>query len=109
LFWILAYAFVIVGIVRFIWTKHRPEWSWWRHGLVPLVALGGIIWVAYGNVHPLPPSPLKYFIWATIAITLGVGAFGYWLKRRRPDIVDRAGYIFEGEAHEEKAGADVLA
>jgi amino acid transporter len=100
LFWILAYAGVILGIVRFIWTKYRAEWSWWRHGLVPLIALGGIVWVAYGNVHPLPPSPLKYFIWATIGITLAVAAFGYWLKRRRPDIVERAAYVFEGEAPE---------
>ena len=95
LFWILAYACVIVGIVRFIWTKYRSEWSWWRHGLIPLIAFGGVVWVGRGNVNPFPPSPLSCFVWATIGITLAVVALAYWLKRRRPDIVERAAYVFD--------------
>jgi len=101
LFWILAYACVVVGVVRFIWTKYRAEWSWLRHGVVPLVALGGLAWVAYGNVVPLPPSPLRDFIWATIGVTAAVAAFGYWLKRRRPDIVERAAYVFDDQIGDE--------
>ena len=63
--------------------------------MVPAVAMGGLVWVAYGNVHPLPPSPLSDFIWVTIAGTIGIAGLAYWLKRNRPDIVDRAGYVFE--------------
>jgi len=100
LFWILAYACVVIGIVRFIWTKYRSEWSWWRHGLIPLIAFGGVVWVARGNVNPFPPSPLSWFIWATIAITLAVVVFAYWLKRRRPDIVERAAYVFDDQEHD---------
>lgn len=95
LFWILAYACVVVGIVLFIWRKYRSEWSWWKHGLIPLIAFGGVVWVARGNVNPFPPSPLSYFVWATIGITFAVVAFAYWLKRRRPDIVERAAYVFD--------------
>lgn len=95
LFWIIAYACVVLGIVYFVWVKDRADWSWWMHGFVPAVALGGLIWVAYGNVHPLPPSPLNYFVWITIAATIGIAGLAYWLKRNRPDIVDRAGYVFD--------------
>jgi len=95
LFWIIAYACVVLGLVYFVWVKHRADWSWWRHGVVPAVAMGGLVWVAYGNVHPLPPSPLSDFIWVTIAGTIGIAGLAYWLKRNRPDIVDRAGYVFE--------------
>jgi amino acid transporter len=97
LFWIIAYVFVVLGIVRFIWTKHRSEWSWFLHGLVPLIAFAGLVWVAYGNVHPLPPAPLSYFIWATIAVIAAVGLLAYWLRRNRPEVVERAGYVFESE------------
>jgi amino acid transporter len=100
LFWILAYGIVIIGIVRFIWTKFRSEWSWWRHGLIPLIAFGGVVWVARGNVTPLPPSPLDYFIWATLGITLAVMLLAYWLKRSRPEIVERAAYVFDEQEHE---------
>jgi amino acid transporter len=95
LFWIVAYAFVVYGIVRFMWVKRRSEASWFFHGLVPLVAFGGIVWVGYGNVHPLPPAPLDYFIWATIAVIALIGGLAYWLRRNRPEIVEKAGYTFE--------------
>lgn len=95
LFWIVAYAFVVFGLVRFMWVKRRNEASWFLHGLVPLVAFGGLVWVAYGNVHPLPPAPLDYFIWATIGVIALIGGLGYWLHRNRPGVVERAGYVFE--------------
>jgi amino acid transporter len=79
LFWIVAYVFVFF------------------HGFVPLVAFGGLVWVAYGNVHPLPPAPLDYFIWATIGVIALIGGLGYWLRRNRPEIVVRAAFIFESD------------
>jgi len=95
LFWIVAYVFVVFGIVRFMWVKRRSEASWFLHGVVPLVAFGGLVWVAYGNVHPLPPAPLDYFIWVTIGVIALIAVLAYWLRRNRPEIVQRAGYIFE--------------
>lgn len=97
LFWIVAYVFVVIGIVRFMWVKRRSEASWFFHGFVPLVAFGGLVWVAYGNVHPLPPAPLDYFIWATIGVIALIGGLGYWLRRNRPEIVERAAFIFESD------------
>jgi amino acid transporter len=97
LIWIVAYVFVVIGIVRFMWVKQRSEASWFLHGFVPLVAFGGLVWVAYGNVHPLPPAPLDYFIWATVAIIALIGGLGYWLRRNRPQVVEQAAYIFESD------------
>lgn len=96
LFWIVAYVFVVAGIVRFMWVKRRGEASWFLHGLVPLIAFGGLVWVAYGNVHPLPPAPLDYFIGAAIGVIALITVLAYWLRRSRPEIVQRAEYIFEG-------------
>ncbi|MGH3224324.1 MAG: APC family permease [Streptosporangiaceae bacterium] len=97
LFFIAAYALVSFGVMRFMWIRHRDEYSWLWHGLIPLISLVGIGWVLYGNVHPLPSSPLRYFIWTTIAVIIAMTAIAYRLERSRPEVMVKAGQIFTDE------------
>ena len=67
--------------------------------VVPIVGLVGVGIVTYGNVHPLPPSPLRYFIWATVAS---------WSRRNlplpgaaQPREADHAGQLFAAATPEE--------
>jgi amino acid transporter len=98
LFFIVAYAVVCAGLMRFVWTKYRNEFSWLWHGVVPVMALVGIGWVLYGNVHPFPASPLRYFIWATIVIIIAVAITARRIEKKNPDIMRKAGQILADES-----------
>ena len=49
--------------------------------VAPVVALAGLALVLYGNVHPLPPAPLRYFIWVTAILIVIAIAIAYYLER----------------------------
>jgi amino acid transporter len=89
-----AYAMLAVGVVRFYRRDYRSEFSWLRHGFVPLLALAGIGCVLYGNIHPLPPAPLRYFIYVAIAIAIGAYLVAACLDRRNPQLMREAGQLF---------------
>jgi hypothetical protein len=50
--------------------------------------------VAYGNVHPTPASPLRWFIWATVATIVASVGVAYYLQRRNPQRLIEAGQVF---------------
>lgn len=101
LFFIVAYALLIVGVVKLYWTEYRDEFSIARHVIVPVAGIVGVGIVAYGNVHPLPPSPLRYFIWATVAVAVLAALVSIWLERRDPEKLVTAGQLFAAATPEE--------
>lgn len=101
LFLIAAYALLGVGVVKFYREQHRDEFSLWRHVAIPIAGLVGIGIVTYGNVHPTPPSPLRYFIWATLATIVVAALVAIYLKRRNPQRLVEAGQLFAAATPEE--------
>jgi amino acid transporter len=78
-------------LIAFIWRRYRSEFSWWRHGLLPIA--GAIVFTAalWFSVVPLPAAPLNTFpliIGAWIVVGL---AFMVWLNRRDPRRLDVIG------------------
>lgn len=102
LFFIGAYILISVGLTIFILREHREQFSWFRHAVLPFVSLAAMIWVLYGNVHPYPPSPLRWFIYATIGAIIVSYAVAWRLERRSPELMERAGQVL-GEADVEEA------
>ena len=100
LFFIGAYFMICVGVVRFVWRDYRSDFNWFLHGALPLISLVSMGWVLYGNVHPYPPSPLRWFIYATIGVILLSIAVVHWLARRNPEAMLRAGQVL-GDVEEE--------
>jgi amino acid transporter len=101
LFFIAAYGLLGVGVIKYYWEQHRDEFSLWRHLVIPIAGLVGVGVVTYGNVHPTPPSPLRWFIWATVA-TIGVSSvIAYYLERRNPQRLVEAGQLFASATPEE--------
>jgi amino acid transporter len=97
LLFIGAYILLCVGIIRFKQRELGTAFSHARHSLVPVVSLAGIGLVLYGNVHPLPPAPLRWFIPATLGI-IAVAAFAaYRMEKGDPQRVQRAGRLFAGD------------
>jgi hypothetical protein len=68
---------------------------------VPIVGLIGVGIVTYGNVHPTPPSPLRYFIWATLATIAVAVVIALLLERRNPTRLVEAGQLFAAATPEE--------
>jgi amino acid transporter len=94
LFFIAAYALLCIGVVKYYWQRHRDEFSIVRHVIIPAAGLVGVGVVTYGNVHPTPPSPLRWFIWATLATIVAALAVAFYLQRRNPRRLVEAGQIF---------------
>ncbi len=101
LFFIAAYGLLGVGVIKYYYDQHRSEFSIWRHLIIPIAGLVGVGVVTYGNVHPTPPSPLRYFIWATLATILIASLIAIYLERRNPDRLVEAGELFASATPEE--------
>jgi amino acid transporter len=101
LFFIAAYGLLGVGVIKYYWEQHRAEFSVIRHVLVPIAGLIGVGIVTYGNVHPTPPSPLRWFIWATLATIAVATVVALFLERRNPQRLIEAGQLFASATPEE--------
>lgn len=100
LYFIGAYAILTVSLPLFYRRHHADEWSYFKHALMPLITLVALGVVTYGNVYPLPPSPLRYFIWVTLATAAIAVVIAAVLQSRRPDALRDAGKIFGGMAED---------
>jgi amino acid transporter len=108
LFFIAAYLFISVGLIRFMWRDYRQEFSWIRHALLPVISIAAMIWVLWGNIHPYPPAPLRWFIYATVGVLVISALIAQWLDRTRPDAMRRAGSLLadvEAEREDALAGS----
>jgi amino acid transporter len=107
LFFIAAYLLISVGLIRFMWSKHRAEFSWAKHLVLPVISIGAMIWVLWGNIHPYPPAPLRWFIYATVGVLVISALIGQWLATTRPEAMQRAGMVLadiEAEREDALAG-----
>jgi amino acid transporter len=103
LFFIGAYILLCVGVIRFNMKRHAQQFNIVRHAGVPVVGLAGIGLVLYGNVHPLPPAPLRWFIPATIAVIVVAWAAARRLEKVDPARVARAGALLAAADLDESA------
>jgi amino acid transporter len=104
LFFIVAYLLISVGLIRFVWRDYRSEFSWVRHVALPVISIVAMVWVLWGNIHPYPPAPLRWFIYATLGVILIAIGIAFWLEARRPEAMQRAGEVFaDVDAEEEPA------
>ncbi len=106
LLFIGAYIALCVGIVRFKQRQLGHAFSPIRHAVIPIVSLAGIGLVLYGNVHPLPSAPLRWFIPATVAIILVSVVAAYRLEKLDPERVRRAGRLFAAAGVDESMPGD---
>lgn len=106
LFFIAAYGLLCFAVVKYYWQRHHDEFSVWRHVIIPFIGLVGVGVVTYGNVHPTPPSPLRWFIWATVATIVASVAAAFYLQRRNPHRLVEAGQLFAAATPEDAQVGD---
>ncbi len=107
LFFIAAYLLISVGLIRFMWRDHRSQFNWGMHAALPVISVAAMIWVLWGNIHPYPPAPLRWFIYATIGVLLASVLIAQWLATNRPQAMQRAGMLLgDIEVEREEALAE---
>jgi amino acid transporter len=104
LFFIAAYLLISVGLIRFMWRDHRSEFNWAKHALLPVISIAAMIWVLWGNIHPYPPAPLRWFIYATVGVLAAATLVAQWLAKNRPAAMERAGMLL-GDVETEREQA----
>lgn len=105
--------FVVTNLllVYFMWTKYRTEFSWWRHGLLPVLGAATFTAAFWYSVVPLPAAPLSYFpfiIAAWVAIGLLVMLYIRARDPRRLDVIGETMFIDAEDASPEVV-AEVIA
>jgi amino acid transporter len=107
LFFIAAYLLISVGLIRFMWRDYRSQFNWGMHAVLPVISVAAMIWVLWGNIHPYPPSPLRWFIYATVGVLLISALIARWLASNRPQAMERAGMLLgDIETEREEALAE---
>lgn len=102
--------FILVNLllVTFMWRRYRSEFSWWRHGVLPVAGAVIFLVALYKSVVPLPASPqdvMPLAIVAWVVIGLIVMAVVNARDPRRLDTIGKTMFIEE----DEEEAADVAA
>jgi surface polysaccharide O-acyltransferase-like enzyme len=63
-----------------------------------------MLWVLWGNIHPYPPAPLRWFIYATVGVLLISALIAQRLAKTRPEAMQRAGLLL-ADVESEHEGA----
>jgi amino acid transporter len=93
---IIIYIMMNVGLASYFWRRHRDEFNWFRHGVLP--ALGSVLMLLpiYGLLWPVPPWPYSLVPYLLVAwVIAGVGYFAV-VRSRKPQVVAAMGRVWEG-------------
>lgn len=93
---IVVYTMGNLAVIRLYWTKHRSEFNWLMHGLVPILASAILAVGLYYSIWPLPAWPLNLALVIVAAwLTLGVVISLFLWRTRRDQLVAAAELLFE--------------
>ncbi len=79
---LVSYGLVVVGSLRSYWLSDVAERKF--HVIIlQILGLGVLFYVLYGNIYPVPPSPVNLFPYITLAYFLATMSFSLYYKQRR--------------------------
>lgn len=85
------YLAVALALFFFMWRKHRSEFSWWKHALIPLVGFAVYIGPLVTALHPFPAPPLGPLAFVALGWLL-LGVVGMlWFRSTNPALMERVG------------------
>ncbi len=95
----MAIVFVMagVGVYVFYRKEHPDEFSWFKHGVIPLIGILALGVVVYYSLDPLPAWPVSlapFIVLGWLAIGIAIVIFAY--RGERGEKLSRAGYAVLG-------------
>ncbi len=91
LFIAIVYFMADFAIIPFMWRKHRDEFSWFKHGFIPL--LGGVVMVValYKSIFPLPTGVEKAMPAIMVVIAVLAIILALVLRATNPRLIENIG------------------
>lgn len=93
----IIYAVTNVALPVYVWQTHKNEFSWMRHGLLPILGLLSMIMPIWGLVEPGQPYPFNIYPYIIIAVLIIAYLYAWRVVRRDPNIGERVGSIIADE------------
>jgi amino acid transporter len=102
---VVIYILVNIGLVTYMWRRHRRDFSVIRHGILPVLGSLLMLLPIYGQVWPIPSWPYRLVPYLLVAwVMVGIVYF-FVLRRRNPHLVNAMGRVWEPDT-DESAAAD---
>jgi amino acid transporter len=91
-----VYLLVALALFFFMFRKHRSEFSWFKHAVIPGVGFVVYVGPLVTSLHPFPTAPLGELVFVALG-WLAVGVLGMaWMRSRNPERMDLVGRaVFE--------------
>lgn len=94
-----------IALIRFMWTKHRNEFSWLHHGFLPALASAIIVVALIFTVYPLPVGTTRWMPFILAAVIVAAVVWVLRLRRSNPAQIERVGATVFVTTEELVAGA----
>lgn len=86
--YMVAYVAVAIAAPIFLKKIGVTNWLVW---VCTIIAVGGMAYVFYANVYPVPVFPLNVIPYIFLAIVAVSIAWYFWLRRTRPEVIASIG------------------
>jgi amino acid transporter len=103
---VVVYIAMSLGLVRFAWREQRHEFSWFRHGAVPIVSSLLLLLPIYGLLWPRPDWPYNLVPYIVVLWIAGGALFFARLKATAPERLDGMGRVWADDAAEAAPAAE---
>jgi amino acid transporter len=91
---IMVYILGNIALVRFYRREYPGEFSFWLHGVFPIVSSLFLVVALIGSIFPVPSYPLNLTPYIVLVwIIIGFAVLIY-LRRKRPETIEAAKLIF---------------
>ena len=94
-----------IALIRYMWTKHRSEFSWLHHGVLPALASAIIVVALIFTVYPLPVGTTRWMPFVLAVIVIAAIGWVLWLRQTNPAQIERVGTTVFVTTEELVAGA----
>jgi amino acid transporter len=94
---VLVYLLTNLALPLYFWKKHRTEFNWFKHLLVPIVGIGGLALPIWGFFAPGQPAPYNSFGWIFLGIVVVSMAWAAYVMLARPQAAKTLGTIIADE------------
>ena len=94
---VLVYLLTNLALPLYFWKKHRNEFNWFKHLLVPIAGIGVLALPIYGFFAPGQPAPYNFFGWIFLGIVAVSLAWAAYVMLARPKAAKTLGSIIADE------------
>lgn len=80
-----------LALIRYMWTRHRDEFSWLVHGVFPAVSSLIMVVALIFTIYPRPTGPARVMPFVLLGVTVAAIAWVLVLRRTDAARIDQVG------------------